>query len=201
MFLTTTLSGQNSTIQSWPSDEVHALELVLPFSNHVEIIGENRSSIQIEYLTEGEYKDDLRLKSTLQMEGLIVNELLSPGFNPQQDKLSAHKVMASSIRLRVPDFVRLSIQIENAKSILKGVSHALFLKQRYGSVLIASKAINGKVVTQGATIKIPHDKKKVFASSKKGKIEGINGVKEEADLFLQSNSGNISRLSDKNIYF
>ena len=111
MFLTTTLSGQNSTIQSWPRDEVHALELVLPFANHVEIIGENRSSIQIEYLTEGEYKDDLRLKSTLQMEGLIVNELLSPGFNPQQDKLSAHKVMASSFRLKVPDFVRLSILV------------------------------------------------------------------------------------------
>ena len=195
--LSTPLLGQNSVVQSWPANEISSLQLQLPYANRIEIIGESRTTIEAEYLAEGEYQNDLRLNAVLQKEQLILTEQLSPNFNPYHDKLSAHKVMASTLKLKVPEKIALSLAVENAQTQLTGIIKQLELKQNEGNVSLESTAIEGQVWTNKANIQLDDTIQGVFAASKKGKLVGGFTSKEKARLLLYSNSGNISRLSKR----
>jgi len=195
--LSTPLLGQNSVVQSWPANEISSLQLQLPYANRIEIIGESRTTIEAEYLAEGEYQNDLRLNALLQKEQLILTEQLSPSFNPYHDKLSAHKVMASTLKLTVPEKIALSLAVENAQTLLIGIIKQLEVKQNEGNVSLESAALEGQIWTNKANIQLDDTLQGVFAASKKGKLVGGFTSKEKARLLLYSNSGNISRLSKR----
>lgn len=195
--LSTPLLGQNSVVQSWPANEISSLQLQLPYANSIEVIGESRTTIVAEYLAEGEYQNALRLNAILQKEQLILTEQLSPSFNPYHDKLSAHKVMASTLKLKVPKKIALSLAVENAQTQLTGKIKQLELKQNEGNVLMKNAAIEGQVWANKANIQLDDTLQGVFAASKKGNVVGGFTSKEKARLLLYSNSGNISRLSKR----
>ena len=195
--LSTPLLGQNSVVQSWPANEISSLQLQLPYANSIEVIGESRTTIVAEYLAEGEYQNDLRLNAEIQKEQLILTEQLSPSFNPYNDKLSAHKVMASTLKLKVPEKIALSLAVENAQTQLTGKIKQLELKQNEGNVLMKNAAIEGQVWANKANIQLDDTLQGVFAASKKGNVVGGFTSKEKARLLLYSNSGNISRLSKR----
>ena len=146
--------GQIPVVQSWPANEISSLQLQLPYANRIEIIGESRTTIEAEYLAEGEYQNDLRLNAVLQKEELILTEQLSPSFNPYHDKLSAHKVMASTLKLKVPEKIALSLAVENAQTQLTGIIKQLEVKQNEGNVSLESTAIEGQVWTNKANIQL-----------------------------------------------
>lgn len=195
--LSTPLLGQNSVLQSWSANEISALQLQLSYANRIEIIGETRTTIEAEYLAEGEYQNDLRLSAVLQKKQLILTEQLSPSFNPYHDKLSAHKVMASTLKLKVPEKIALSLAVENAKTKLTGIIKQLELKQNEGNVSLVNAAIEGKVWTNKANLQLDDTIQGVFAASKKGNVVGGFTSMEKSRLLLYSNSGNISRLSKR----
>ena len=195
--LSSPLLGQNSVVQSWPANETSSIQLKLPYANRLEIIGETRTTIETEYLAEGEYQNDLRLNVALQKNQLILTEQLSPSFNPYHDKLSAHKVMASTLRLKVPENMTLYLVIENAECQLTGKIKQLELKQNEGNGFLENVELNGQIWTNKANIQLVDTTQTVFASSKKGRIVGAFTLVDKAHLLLYSNSGNISRLSKR----
>ena len=174
--------GQNSVVQSWPANEILSLQLQLPYANRIEIIGESRTTIEAEYLAEGEYQNDLRLNAVLQKNQLILTEQLSPSFNPYHDKLSAHKVMASTLKLKVPEKIALSLAVENAQTQLTGKIKQLELKQNEGNVFLENATLEGQVWTNKANIQLDDTIQGVFAASKKGKASGWIYIKGKGAL-------------------
>ena len=195
--LSTPLLGQNSVVQSWAAKEISSLQLQLPYANRIEIIGESRTTIETEYLAEGEYQNDLRLNAVLKKNELILTEQLSPSFNPYHDKLSAHKVMASTLKLKIPENIALRLAVENAQAQLTGKIKQLEFKQNEGNVILEKAALEGQVLTNKANIQLDNTIQEVYAFSKKGKVTGTFTLMKNARLLLNSNSGNISRLSKR----
>lgn len=191
------LFGQNASHLSWPAEKISSLQLILPYANQVEIIGEVRATIEIRYITEGEYQNELRLSPTPIGNELHIEEQLSPSFDPFHDKLSAHKVMASTLQIKLPTTKTLSLQIQQAKSTIQGKIKKLVLKQNEGNVAILSAGIKGTILTNKAPIVLHNGNQNVFAVSKKGEVQGRFSSKAEADLILESNSGNISHASNR----
>ena len=198
LLLAPSLFGQSTSSLSWSAKNIHSIQLTLPFANQIKIIGEKRSSIKIDYQTEGEYQKELRLKSEEINHELRLEEQLAPSFTPYHDKLSAHKVMASTLTLWLPERISLSLQIQNAKSTISGKISSLSVKQIEGNLHLDAIDAKGHLYTQKAIIQVHQSKQKVFASSKNGRLNGFFSSEDEAQLFLQSRDGDISIISDRN---
>ena len=170
----------------------------LPFASSVKIQPTNEPTILLRYHTEGEYQNTLLLVRKLLGRTLSLKENRSPDFTAHQDKLSAHKVIASSFVLTVPEDVALEFNITQADVRVEAPLQHLDLSLGEGNVTIASPKVFGRVRTLKGTIFAPQEMNPSivlpWSASK-----NIPKPLDEQNLILQSREGKIFVQSTGNV--
>ena len=191
------LYGQNQHKLLWEADAFDLISLELPFANTVVVSTSLDNTIVLEYQTEGEYKNHLVLRSFQVGKTLQLVEQKGPSFNAFHDKLSAHKVWASTLKLLLPDHFSLKLIAQNSRLDIQGNYNALNLQLYEGEIMLKGQKITGEVKTNKADIRLFGDSHKAHAQSKYGTIIGPFGPAYQSELKLSSNEGNISFVSQR----
>ena len=139
------LYGQNQHKLLWEADAFDLICLELPFANTVVVSTTLDNTIALEYQTEGEYKNHLVLRTFQVGKTLQVVEQKGPSFNAFNDKLSAHKVWASTLKLFLPDHFNLQLEAQNSLLEIQGNFNALSLQLYEGEILLKGQKITGEV--------------------------------------------------------
>jgi hypothetical protein len=181
----------------WEADAFDLICLELPFANTVVVSTTLDNTIALEYQTEGEYKNHLVLRTFQVGKTLQVVEQKGPSFNAFNDKLSAHKVWASTLKLFLPDHFNLQLEAQNSRLDIQGNFNALKLQLYEGDIMIKGQKITGEVKTNKADIHLFGGSHKAHAISKYGIISGPFIPANQSELKLSSTEGNISFISQR----
>ena len=191
------LYGQNQHQLLWEASAFDQIKLELPFANTVVVSTTLDNNIRLEYQTEGEYKNHLIMRSFQIGKSLQLVEQKGPSFNAFHDKLSAHKVWASTLKLFLPEHYTLQLKAQNARLEIKGNFNDLSIKLQEGEVILKGKEISGNIETHKAGVYLIGKNLKASAQSKYGTINGPFGPAGQSQLKIASVEGNISLVSER----
>lgn len=193
----TICSGQKKQSFHWDSQSFTDISLNLPWTNSISIQSTSDTHILLRYQSEGEYENRLLLQPTVTEKMLLIRERLTPSYFKTQGKLSVHKVLASALELFIPKSIKFALKAENAHIVLKGDFNDIRLELNEGSIRVDGLFAAGKIATKQADIEIVSIKNNVFAQTNRGIIKGQFSSAEKSNLFLKSDRGNISILSNR----
>lgn len=196
-FLMSNLYGQNQHKHLWEASAFDLISLELPFANTVVVSTSLDNNIVLEYLTEGEYRNHLVMRSFQIGKSLQLVEQKGPSFNAFHDKLSAHKVWASTLKLFLPEHFKLQLEAQNARLEINGNLSDLSLKLQEGKVILKGQEIRGSVKTHKAEVWLFGESHKASAQSKYGAIFGPFSAPDQSQLKITSVEGNISLISKR----
>ena len=191
------LYGQNQHKLFWEAAGFDLIALELPFANTVVVSTSLDNSIALDYQTEGEYKNHLVMQSFQMGKSLQLVEQKGPSFNAFHDKLSAHKVWASTLKLFLPEHFKLQLKVQNARLEINGNFSNLSLKLHEGEVILKGQDISGNIETHNAGVRLFGDSHKASAQSKYGSIYGPFNQADQSQLHITSVKGNISLISQR----
>lgn len=191
------LYGQNQHKLFWEAAGIDLISLELPFANTIVVSTSLDNSIALDYQTEGEYKNHLVMRSFQMGKSLQLVEQKGPSFNAFHDKLSAHKVWASTLKLFLPEHFKLQLKVQNARLEINGNFSNLSLKLHEGEVILKGQDISGNIETHNAGVRLFGDSHKASAQSKYGSIYGPFNQVDQSQLHITSVKGNISLISQR----
>lgn len=191
------LYGQNQHQLLWEAPAFDQIKLELPFANTIVVSTSLDNNIVLEYQTEGEYKNHLIIRSFQIGKSLHLVEQKGPSFNAFHDKLSAHKVWASTLKLFLPEYYKLQLKAQNARLEIKGNFNNLSLNLHEGEVVLKGKEIRGNIKTHKAGVSLMGMNLKASAQSKYGTVNGPFGPAGQSQLKIASVEGNISLVSER----
>ena len=191
------LYGQNQHKLFWEAAGFDLIALELPFANTIVVSTSLDNSIALDYQTEGEYKNHLVMQSFQMGKSLQLVEQKGPSFNAFHDKLSAHKVWASTLKLFLPEHFKLQLKVQNARLEINGNFSNLSLKLHEGEVILKGQDISGNIETHNAGVRLFGDSHKASAQSKYGSIYGPFNQADQSQLHITSVKGNISLISQR----
>ncbi len=195
--LISNLYGQNQHKLLWEAAGFDLVTLELPFANTVVVSTSLDNTIALDYQTEGEYKNHLVMRSFQMGKSLQLVEQKGPSFNAFHDKLSAHKVWASTLTLFLPEYFKLQLEAQNARLEINGNFSNLSLKLNEGEVVVKGQDISGNIETHNANVRLFGNSHKAAAQSKYGSINGPFNQKDQNQLHITSVKGNISLISQR----
>jgi len=196
-FFICNLYGQNQDNRLWNGDAFDSINLELPFASSIVVSLSHDNNIALEYRTEGEYKNHLVLRSFQVGKTLQLVEHKGPSFNALHDKLSAHKVWASTLKLFLPNDFDLSLKAQNSHIDIQGNFHALKLELNEGKIFLKGQKILGEVKANKADIHLFGENHKAHALSKYGLTRGPFSPEDQSQLKLSSVEGNIFFISQR----
>ena len=191
------LYGQNQHKLFWEAAGFDLIALELPFANTIVVSTSLDNSIALDYQTEGEYKNHLVMRSFQMEKSLQLVEQKGPSFNAFHDKLSAHKVWASTLKLFLPEHFKLQLKVQNARLEINGNFSNLSLNLHEGEVILKGQDISGNIETHNAGVRLFGDSHKASAQSKYGSIYGPFNQTDQSQLHITSVKGNISLISQR----
>ena len=119
--LITAVFGQQQQKYRWEVDALAHISLSLPFANAISVSTAKTNFVEVVYTTEGEYQKETLLSHFVDKKTVRLKEQLNPVFTPFKDKLSAHKVMATTLEISYPEQSSLSLTAGTAKIVLEGL--------------------------------------------------------------------------------
>lgn len=169
------------------------MEGILPFVHALVVSSTVENEISVSYQSEGEYQGQIQLNKMLLNRHLLLNEQRGLEFPFFHDKLSAHKVIATSLTLHLPVSLPIDLTLENAKVVISGAFQNFYLSLKEGEVIINSPSLVGKIETKFAAIKGEALKSKAIINPSLKEEKGPL----EKTLVLKSLHGKISTNSNR----
>ena len=146
-------------------------------------------SIVLSYRGSGEYQNRVLLKTVPHQKTLFLSEMISPLAISHNDKLGAHKVIATSLRIKIPSQLPIQIELEEAETSVFGTLEALEMVQNKGKCTLHGK-VAGTLQTAGANVAVLLADLPILAKSLSGDI-AITKPSTSAMLQISTISGNI----------
>lgn len=185
------LPAQKDTYEIIEAENIAAIHIDTDEVYLIKITTADISEVRIKTHSEGEYFNNILLKSFVS--GTILNlhttypQRLSGGY----DKLSAHKVFSLEVEMIIPEHLEVRISSNIASVETKGSFKSFYadLKQGYCNLLDFSG--NAVVNTYSGHINVETEGAAVEATSRNGRVEMPDGLSGENHLKLTSIDGDI----------
>ena len=145
-------SSQQVKTFEWPAEELSGVFLQLPYSSSVAIENSKANTVQLTYTTEGEYRQALQLQHQISNAQLQIREQRMPSFEFHNDKLSAHKVLAATVHLQLPQQMALQLQLEEGQLKASGQYQHFELVQKKGHCELVSWTTAGRLRTDAVAV-------------------------------------------------
>lgn len=175
--------------------------LLLPHITHIQIDASSLAQVELATISgadlslraiiEGEYRKDLAIELIEEGNTLRVNAALQPYFKIPNDKLSAHKVIAISLYIEVPEDKFVSLFGTSAQVTARGIYRELEVVLSDGQCALKDLMDNVRVTTQSGNINLETVSGTINAKTKYGTVKQDKIPEGLSNYHLQSNSGNI----------
>ena len=187
------LFSQNTYKKKWSSNDFDFVFLKLDFTSNITINESISNEIYVKYKQEGEFKENIILKSTVDNRELKIKEIISPMAKKYNDKLSVHKIIANTIEVGVP--INFKTIITSGSSNIKIMSSFsdINIKIDEGKINLNQKKIKGKIKSISADIFCVNPLIKLLVSSKTGAVSGLYNNSYMPDLVIKTLRGNVSK--------
>ena len=146
------ISSQNISLKKWNSNDFDLVLLKLDFTNDITINESESSIIYVKYKQEGEFKENIILKTTIDNRELKIKEIVSPTLKAHNDKLSVHKTVVNSIEVTVPINFRTLINTKSCSMKIMSPFSDIYINIGEGKVNLNQKKIKGVINSISADI-------------------------------------------------
>ncbi|MGC6480232.1 MAG: hypothetical protein ACON42_07625 [Flavobacteriaceae bacterium] len=181
-------SLRNQTLE-W---EGNFLSLSAPFAAQIRIYTTlEQDQLQLTYLAEGEYQDQTSLAIQSDETGIVLKEIRLPTYYNPQDKLSAHKSIASRIELGLPSTARLDLYATNALLIVEGPLAKTNIALESGRCELKRWRSDARIQTRDASVFVSGRRLAVEGKSREGEIQIEQETDPQAKVWIETISGNI----------
>ncbi len=123
--------------------------------------------------SEGEYQLQYVVVTQYDNHWLTVYPQRAPSFKSYNDKLSAHKVIAMNLEIRVPEYIKVEIEANQGNLNVSGLYRELYIQIDEGSLKMFHIAEQSTIKTKGASVYLNIDSGTVETKSEKGKVVGF----------------------------
>ena len=164
----------------------------MPWVHHLEVIGsDTRTEIELTYGSFGEYQTASTITFSKSDDVLIAHEKTNPNFEFISDKLSAHKLYATTATLLVPSGLDLQIMVENCQVVIKGDLDHLNLQLKSGYCSFEATTLKSSIKSIHANICVPNNNVNVNAMSKYGLVSTHYDTSFASNLDIGTTWGNV----------
>ena len=160
------LFSQNTYKKKWSSNDFDFVFLKLDFTSYITISESISNEIYVKYKQEGEFKENIILKSTVDNRELKIKEVISPMVKKYNDKLSVHKIIANTIEVGVPINFKTIITASACNLKIMSSFSDISIKIGEGKINLNQKKIKGKIKSISADIFCVNPLIKLLVSSK-----------------------------------
>ncbi|MEG9327642.1 hypothetical protein SAMN04488034_101628 [Salinimicrobium catena] len=192
-FLLLSFSGrsQKATTRTIDAGDIESIVLNSEEIYKVSISTVPGNVISISSKTEGEYFNNISLDekvrdNTLYLESRF-RKILQSGF----DKLSAHKVFAMELELKIPENMRVEIRSNVASVFMEGDYDEVLIQLKSGSAYLEDFQGDAVINTYNGNIEVETQNTLVEAESRHGAVAVPDSVVGNYSLKLMSINGNI----------
>ncbi|SMP02409.1 hypothetical protein SAMN06265375_101277 [Muriicola jejuensis] len=147
--------------------------------------------LRLEAIMEGEYQKDIAVEITESGNTLLIAGSFQPYFESPNDKLSAHKVVAVTLLLQVPEDRFIGLYGTSGRILVKGAYRELVIVLNDGSCTLDNPEGEIRVATQSGDMYLTVESGILKASSRYGKVEIQKIPPGENRYTLESVSGDI----------
>lgn len=191
LFIFGLMSAQNQRALEVEVNGIEVFQFDLEAVALVQLQTHQENKIVIEVLAEGEYQDELFFSESIEGEvfqfSTNADILLQDGF----DKLSAMKVFAVEINIKLPTSKRVAINSSSASVHGNGKFNQLDVALKYGSIELSPFEGNAYLSTYMGNIFLATRDAKVNANSRNGMVDVADFHFEENYIEITTVDGNI----------
>jgi hypothetical protein len=185
------LSAQKKMYENILADHISLIQVDATNCFVVEVQTGESNEISIVAEMEGEYSQDLDLEVSTNGSTLFVETGFTPNFENPNDKLSAHKVISISLKLRIPSYKNLEIYGTNARVDLGGEYNKLHVSLSDGTCVLNNIEAVAEIKSQSGNIKVFSAGAAIRATSKYGEVSANLIPKGNSTFILETITGNI----------
>ena len=185
--------SQKTYTKTWKEPNIETVEIVAPWATQIEVKSISQSAtITVAYKAGGEYQNQVSLSSSFSGKTLVLTEKKIPNFKQYNDKLSAHKSIATQLHITLPETMTIRLIANDANVEFVGTKTAIDVQLNNGIFQLFGTLVSGTIKTLRAAVIIFDQKLVVDASSKTGRVNVNPKTRgEKPQLKIQSVSGNI----------
>ncbi|WP_224488483.1 DUF4097 family beta strand repeat-containing protein [Robertkochia flava] len=147
--------------------------------------------VWVETFIEGEYQAELTVSSRQEGSTLFLEGVFIPSFENPNDKLSAHKVLSVSLKVKVPRQLMVELFGSSTRVVAKGNYNDLDISTRKGPVFLENVEGLVKVKTANAEIRATRLSGYVQAATSYGKVYRGKVRSGNSSISLESVNGDI----------
>jgi len=184
--------SQNINEEKWKPDSFDFIFLKLDFTSQITINESLSNDIYIKYKQEGEFKENVLLKTTGDNRELYIHEIVSPMLKKYNDKLSVHKTIANTIEVSIPIDFKTIINARSCNIKIMSSFSDIKIEIEEGKVNLNQKKIKGEIKSISANIFCVNPYSKLFVSSRDGNISGLYEFTVMPNLIIETIRGDIS---------
>ena len=194
-FWSSLLQGQQLSSKNIAVNPQKKLNIDLTYVAHFEIDTHQEGFIQTELTAEGEYSDMFNLAILESEESYDISLSKNPLYANFNDKLSAHKVLAITLRISVPSKIALDIDGLNSIVYTKGDYRELNVFLNEGVCHLHHNSIKSKIITAKADMYLEMSSipELVFFQSAFANAPINETLEKDALWIIKSREGNIYR--------
>ncbi|MGM0634737.1 MAG: hypothetical protein ACQESK_01630 [Bacteroidota bacterium] len=185
------LNAQEMRKQIIDNNQIKTVYLELNQVQLIELETHSTTKIEIQSTAEGEYQNDIHFQIEENEEELKISSIFPEKWVGGYDKLSAHKVFASSIKIMLPENMRVYISADVAHLRVKGNYENLEANLKYGNCYLNPFTGNAFVNTYRGNILVSTNDAKVIADTRLGSQEIHQFDYEKYVLELKSIEGDL----------
>lgn len=167
------------------------LILEAPYAAEIRIQVSTAEQLELTYQAEGEYQNETSIAVQSEPTTLQLSEIRLPTYYNPQDKLSAHKYIASQIDLTLPLNTPVEIRAQEATLEITGPLASTRIALDSGRCALFHWASDADIQTREASVYISGRDLQVDAQSREGVVEVFPESDPKARVQVKSRSGNI----------
>ncbi|MCY3998733.1 MAG: hypothetical protein OXC92_07830 [Flavobacteriaceae bacterium] len=186
------LSGQSIFSKQISIDDTSRAEFHLPWVHQLEVMGSDAATeIELTYGRFGEYQAASTITFNKSNDILIAHEKPNPNFEFIGDKLSAHKLYATTAKLIVPSGLNLHIMVGHCQVNIKGDLDHIHLQLKSGFCSFEAMTLKSSIESIEANICVSNELINVNAFSKHGLVSTHYDAGYESHLDIGTSWGDV----------
>ena len=152
--------------------DLRGITIDMRFIQGLNLTTHRSADVLLNTQSEGEYQLQYVVVTQHENRWLTVYPQRVPAFNNLNDKLSAHKVIAMNLEMRVPESIVVEIEANQGKLEVSGLYRELNVQLDEGSLKLSHRAEQSTIKTKGASVHLNVASGTVDSKSEKGLVIG-----------------------------
>ncbi len=192
IFLSVQLTAQNSLVKEITAQNIDAISIDANQIFNISVTTSQTSNIKITSTLDGEYQNEFQVVVSEKKQTLQLSLEPLPFHSIPDDKRNAHKVIAATLQLEIPENRTVDIVSDIGSVEVYGQFKSLYIQLYQGQCYVEANLETATINTFDGDIKVMTKKASVKAQSNHGEITLDEYANANSIWNLKSIKGNIT---------